>query len=117
VGDFTSKIFRIWKVALADLDRDGTREVVLGVWSNQRRHNEPEPHRAVRVLGWDAERKVLRELWRGSALARPLRDFAVRDDRLVADEKAGNNCFETTYEWTGFGFRSNRSFSISCGDK
>ncbi|MBN1652857.1 MAG: hypothetical protein JXA30_03695 [Deltaproteobacteria bacterium] len=107
----------MWKVDLADLDRDGTREVLLGVWLNKRRHDEPEPHRAVWVLGWDEELKALRELWRGSALARPLRDFVVREEKLVAKEKVGNRCFETIYEWTGFGFTSNRRVSILCEAK
>ncbi|HWO11504.1 MAG TPA: hypothetical protein VNN80_18550 [Polyangiaceae bacterium] len=104
VGTFTSKIYRAWKVDVADLDGDGTREVLLGIWSTTRRHEEPEPHRTVWVLRWDAARHQLSEAWRGSALARPLRDFGVEGERLVARERWQSRCYRTTYAWNGFGF-------------
>lgn len=104
VGEYTSKLYRAWKVALADLDGDGTSEVVLGVWSSTRRHDEPDPHRAVWVLAWDPVKQELREVWRGSALARPLLDFEMDASRLIALERLDGVCFRTRYQWTGFGF-------------
>ena len=114
VGSFTSKIYRAWKVALADLDGDGTREVLLGIWSNQRRHPEPGPHRTVWVLRWHDDPGELREAWRGSALARPLRDFIVQSEQLVAHEQSAGHCCETVYQWTGFGFASLGSKAMRC---
>jgi len=111
---WTSPIYPMWKVRTADLDGDGRAEVVLGVWSWRRRHDEPLPHRSVWVLGWDG--RALVELWRGSALARPLEDVDVAAPRtegggavlgaalLVAEERAGGACYRTRYRWTGFGF-------------
>jgi len=114
VGGHTSKVFRAWKADVADLDGDGTQEVVLGIWSNQRRHDEPDPHRTVWVLRWDDERSALVEAWRGSALARPLRDFHTVDDELIASERVRGRCFRTTYRWTGFGFAAVESTSQPC---
>ena len=114
VGNFTSPIYPAHAVALADLDHDGTREVLLGIWSTEPRHREPEPHRTVWVLRWDDKHERLDELWRGSALARPLVSFTVRNERLVATERAGRRCLRTTYDWTGFGFAAIRSRTIDC---
>lgn len=111
-----SRLYRAWKVALADLDGDGTREVLLGIWSRKHRHEEREPHRTVWVIQWDDERSELVTAWRGSALARPLVDFRVIQDRLVATERLGQRCYETPYEWTGFGFTSRESRAIPCKD-
>lgn len=114
VGDTTSQLYRLWKVRLADLDGDGTGEIVLGIWSDEPRHREPQPHRAVWVVSWDPDRRLFVERWRGSALARPLRDFTIVDDQLVATERNDQTCLETTYAWTGFGFRGVSSSSIEC---
>lgn len=114
VGDFTSKLYRAWKVELADLDGDGTREILLGIWSNQPRHDEPQPHRTVWVLRWDDDQQRLVEAWRGSALARPLRDFTTSGALLIAREQHDQTCLLTTYQWNGFGFVSNASRPATC---
>jgi hypothetical protein len=114
VREFISKIYPVWKVELADLDGDGTREVLLGIWSNRHRHDEPEPHRTVWVLRWQEDEGRLAETWRGSALARPMVDFSVQHEQLVAHERLGNVCWETTYEWTGFGFAAIHSRPAPC---
>lgn len=111
----TSKVYPAYAVALADLDADGTREVLVGIWSSTRRHVEPEPHRTVWVLAWSASRRELVEVWRGSALARPLLAFTTRDDHLVTTERDGERCLETTYDWTGFGFVARTSTPTACG--
>jgi hypothetical protein len=103
--DWISKVYRAWSAHTADLDGDGEAEVVLGVWSTTPRHAEPEPHRTVWVL--DARDGGLYERWRGSALARPLRDVRVLPaapaDRLIALEQTGDTCTLTVYRWHGFG--------------
>lgn len=116
---WTSKLYRAWTAHLADVDGDGNDELLAGVWSDHRRHAEPDPHRTVWVLGWDGEKLV--ERWRGSALARPLVDFAARDldgtgpDELVAYERGEEGCWLTAYQWTGFGFASGARAAVPCG--
>jgi len=114
VAGFTSRLYRAWSIAVGDLDGDGTREILLGIWSTTRRHDEPEPHSTVWVLAWDDARGELRERWRGSALSRPLLDFTVRDDRLLATERLGGGCVLTNYDWTGFGFAARARRPAAC---
>ena len=127
---WTSRIYPMWWAWPADLDGDGVDELVLGVWSRTRRHDEPSPHRAIWVVAWDGER--LAPLWRGSALARPLADAFTADlDRdgraeLVALEHvgvgdgdgerggAGKRCLLAAYDWNGFGFAAEATCPISC---
>lgn len=115
---WTSALYPMWWAAPADLDGDGVDEIVLGIWSRTRRHDEPEPHRAIWVLAWDGRELV--PLWRGSALARPLADALVADlDRdgraeLLALERAGAGCVLAAYAWNGFGFAGQARLSISC---
>ncbi len=84
----------------------GAPFVVVGTLSNQRRHDEPDPHRTVHV--WSIQDGRWSAVWRGSALARPLIDVAIvrRDgvDLLVANERSGDRVVVTTYAWNGFGF-------------
>jgi hypothetical protein len=107
-AEWTSPAYRMWKVFPARLDGDAREELVLGVWSDTRRHAEPEPHRAVWVLGWDGG--ALRELWRGSALARPLLDVSAADvdgdgiAELLAFDVLDGVCRVAAYRWDGFGF-------------
>jgi hypothetical protein len=116
---WTSRIYPMWWAQAADLDGDGVDELVLGVWSRTRRHDEPSPHRAIWVVAWDGQ--TLAPRWRGSALARPLADAFTADvDRdgraeLVALERAGSAaCVLAGYEWNGFGFAAAATRPISC---
>lgn len=115
---WTSRVYPMWWAQAADLDGDGVDELVLGIWSRTRRHDEPTPHRTIWVLSWNGAE--LAPLWRGSALARPLADaFAVDLDgdgraELVALERAGQGCMLAAYEWTGFGFGAEATRPISC---
>lgn len=116
--DWTSPVYPAWKVRVADLDGDGRDEVVLGTWSTAERHDEPRPHRAVWVLGWRGDR--LEELWRGSALARPMRDFSVADldddghDELLSLERVDKTCMLSAYRWSGFGFGGEATTVTEC---
>jgi hypothetical protein len=119
---WTSRIYPMWWAEPADLDGDGVDELMLGIWSRTRRHDEPTPHRAIWVLAWNGDE--LAPLWRGSALARPLADAFTADlDRdgraeLLALEyaraSAGKGCVLTAYEWNGFGFAAEATCPISC---
>lgn len=95
---------------------DGADEVLVGIWSNKPRHDEPQPHRTVWVLGLRDGK--LYERWRGSALGRPLRDFEVdesgKNELLVAREQANSIGFRTRYKWTGFGFAGVDSTKVDC---
>lgn len=119
-GRWTSPTYRMWAAFGGDLDGDGRSEVVLGVWSDHPRHPEPEPHRAVWVLGWDGRR--LSPRWRGSALARPVINVEVADldgddvSELVALETGSGSCFVTVYRWTGFGFAGIDRRLLDCGE-
>ena len=117
VDGTTSRIYRAWKVDVADLDGDGIAEIILGVWSNTRRHDEPDPHRAVRVLRWSPTARQLEDVWRGSALARPLKDFEMRGAKLVAQEWSGEHCYRTTYRWSGFGFAAETTVRKRCEER
>ncbi len=105
-GDLISPVYRAFQAGLADLDEDGRVEIILGVWSQVPRHAEPEPHRAVWVLGLRAE--GFRELWRGSALANSLEAFQLwRNPQavwLLSLERSAGLCISRIYRWTGFGF-------------
>lgn len=116
--DWTSPIYPAWKVRVADLDGDGRDEVLLGIWSSVQRHDEPQPHRAVWVLGWRNGR--LEALWRGSSLARPLRDFQAVEldddgrDELLSLERTDSGCMVSAYRWSGFGFGGVATRAVAC---
>lgn len=103
-----SKSYPMWKHIVADLDGDGSDELLLGIWSHKVRHDEPQPHKTIWVLSWE-QRWV--ETWRGSALARPLSDFVTGDldgdekEELVSLERADGRWVLAVYRWNGFGFR------------
>jgi hypothetical protein len=122
--------WRVAQAAFSDLNRDGVTDVTMLVWRLFRPwpvdawlpqggrisefHDAEGQSCHLILIGW--KRGIYRELWAGSALAEPLRAFAVAD--LDADGKEELAALEVTYddplsntasrlkvwEWNGFGF-------------
>ena len=118
---WTSPVYPMFDADTADLDGDGRDEVILGIWSQKKRHGENPPRRTVWVMRWTGD--DLRPLWRGSTLARPLVDYVVGDisgdasAELVAMERIEEQCMLSAYAWNGFGFGAMDARQISCDTK
>jgi hypothetical protein len=96
-----------WKLTTADVDGDGKREIVLGVYKSTR--YIPQPHNCVFIYGWDGRRAYPK--WLSSSLSKPFTDFTFADidhdgkDDLIALEtrRDGKQCI-VVYSWIGFGY-------------
>jgi hypothetical protein len=96
-----------WKLAVADVDGDGRREIVVGVYKSTRYF--PKPHNCLFIYDWDGRRAHPK--WLGSSLSRPFVAFAFVDsngdgqEELAAIEikRDGRRCI-ALYSWNGFGF-------------
>lgn len=94
-----------WKLMVADVDGDGRREIVVGVYKPTRFF--PKAHNCLFIYGWDGQ--AAHPFWLGSTLSRPFLDFAFVEgkplNRLLAIEtkRDGRVCL-AAYTWNGFGF-------------
>lgn len=96
-----------WKLAIADVDGNGRKEIVLGVYKSTRFF--PRPHNCLFVFNWDGQKTTPR--WLGSSLSKPFSDFTLANldnDRaleLVSAETRpdGKKCL-VCYSYLDFGF-------------
>jgi hypothetical protein len=109
-----------WKLVIADMDGDGSKEIIFGIYKKTRYF--PEPHNGLFVYGWD--RTGLYARWMGSRLSKPFSDFAFalpmddKQQQLVSLEETpdGGKCI-AVYEWSGFGFNGvwqEKGFDRNC---
>lgn len=96
-----------WKLELGDVDGDGGRDIVVGVYKKSR--YDPVMAKRPFVYAWDGKHLVPK--WLGSRLSRRFDDLAVgemdgrRGDELVALERDGaGNRRVAVYRWYSFGF-------------
>jgi len=96
-----------WKVALADVDGDGRKEVIAGVWKKSR--YDPVFARRVFVYSWNGKRLLPK--WLGSRLNRRFTDFVLcpldndgKTELVALEEAPRGGKYVTAYRWESFGF-------------
>jgi hypothetical protein len=96
-----------WKLAIADVDGNGRKEIVLGVHKGTRFF--PQPHNCLFVFNWDGQKTSPK--WLGSSLSKPFSDFTFANfdnDRAlellsVETRPDGKKCL-VCYSYLDFGF-------------
>jgi hypothetical protein len=96
-----------WKLEIGDVDGDGFKEIVVGVWKKSR--YDPVFARRAFVFSWNGRRLLPK--WLGSRLSRRFTDFVLcpldHDGKteLVALEEAPHGAkYIAVYRWRAFGF-------------
>ncbi|MDO8587646.1 MAG: VCBS repeat-containing protein [Armatimonadota bacterium] len=96
-----------WKIEIGDVDGDGRKEVVAGVWKKSR--YDPVFANRPFVYSWNGKRLIPR--WLGSRLSRRFTDFVLcqldrgNKTELIALEEAPRGAkYVTVYRWRAFGF-------------
>lgn len=106
--------WRVQQFAFGDADEDGRNEVVFSLWKNNGQDDKGLDRSHPFVYGW--RRGAFRPVWAGSALADPIREFALADfkgdghNQLVvlegnyADPQNAAAHFATVWGWNGWGY-------------
>jgi hypothetical protein len=96
-----------WKLAFADVDGNGTREIVLGIHKGTKYF--PRPHNCLFIYGWTGQ--SARKKWLGSSLSKPFTDFLLydvdgdgRDELIALETLADKKRCVVCYSWNGFGW-------------
>ncbi len=96
-----------WKIEIADVDGDGRREIIVGVFKSTKFF--PKPHNCLFIYGFNGETAFPK--WLGSSLSRPFADFTFADldneagDELIAMETTLEGRISVAvYHWNSFGF-------------
>ncbi len=96
-----------WKIEIADVDGDGRREMIVGVFKATKFF--AKPHNCLFIYGFAGETAFPK--WLGSSLSRPFTDFTFADmdneggDELIAMETTLEGRLSlAVYHWNSFGF-------------
>ncbi|HEY8500416.1 MAG TPA: hypothetical protein VIL89_07340, partial [Clostridia bacterium] len=96
-----------WRIHVADVDGDGTKDLSVGVYKEARF----DPVMANRPFIYNWNGKTIYPKWLGSRLSRPFDDYIFCDlnddsvDELISIELADNKSkLINVYGWKGFGF-------------
>ncbi|HKQ53566.1 MAG TPA: VCBS repeat-containing protein [Pyrinomonadaceae bacterium] len=99
--------WRPWKLTVADVDGDGRKEIVVGVFKSTK--FIPRPHNCLFIYDWDGRRAAPK--WLGSTLSRPFTDFRLadgdgdgRDEVYALETRRDGRVALAAYSWNGFGF-------------
>ncbi len=95
-----------WKLQVVDVDGDGAKEVVLGVWKKSPK--DPIMAKRVFVYSWNGQRLLPK--WLSSRLSRRFIDFALADvdkdglaELFALEIMPGNKHRISEYRWRSFG--------------
>lgn len=94
--------FNPWKLNIADVENDGNKELLVGVYKRTRYFNEKEK----RVFVYNLQGRYFYPKWFGSKINYTIIDFEVdetNNDLIILHE---NNQYKPLirYKWNGFGF-------------